>query len=296
MSKWLPVLIVLNFLAVQSWAVTYQTPMDESSWMVEGSIFECRMTHDIPFYGKGVFYKEAGEPATFDLKPATARFKTGKASLVSEAPVWKPKGNNVNLGLVSVSKGKDPLTLNETRSERILAELLAGQRIVITRKPWYGAESSARVVLSSVNFTGAYRQYVECLAALLPVNFRQIERTAIYFPSGKDRLRPSELQKLEHIAVYVKADPSVQSFYIDGHTDAVGNRGENLELSKKRAEMVAAILKEKGIPSDQIQVRWHGERYPVATNRTRMGRAQNRRVTIRLEKNGAPSVPDLARN
>ncbi|GAA5315599.1 MAG: flagellar protein MotY [Candidatus Pelagadaptatus aseana] len=283
-------------MAAHSWAATYQTPMDESSWMVEGSIFECRMTHDIPFYGKGVFYKEAGEAATFDLKPSRERFKTGKASLVSEAPVWKPRGKNVNLGLVSVKQGKDPLTLEEARTERILAELLAGQKIVITRKPWYGAEQSSRVVLSSVNFTGAYRQFMECLATLLPVNFRQIERTAIYFPSGRDSLRPSELKKLEHIAVYVKADPSVQSFFIDGHTDAVGNRGENLELSKKRAEMVATILRQKGIPPDQIQVRWHGERYPVATNRTRMGRAQNRRVTIRLQKNGGPSVPELARN
>lgn len=293
-STWL-MTILLGCLAVPAWANTFQTPMGDSEWRVEGSIFECRMTHDIPFYGSGVFYKGAGEPAVFSLKASTPRFKSGKASLHSEAPVWKPGGRNINLGYVSVQQGKDPVTLGESRAERVLAELLSGQKVVFTRKPWYGAESSSRVALSSENFARAYRQYVGCLAELLPVNFDQIARTAIYFPSGRDELRPTELRKLENIAIYVKADPSVESFYIDGHTDGVGGRGDNLELSKQRAEMVANVLRSKGIPDEQISVRWHGERYPVATNRTRVGRAQNRRVTIRLEK-GAPQVPDLARN
>lgn len=287
--------ILLGWLATSAWASTFQTPMGDSEWRVDGSIFECRMTHDIPYYGAAEFYKEAGEPALFNLKPSTPRFKSGKASLRSEAPVWKPGGRNLDLGYVAVRQGKDPVTLDESRTERVLAELLSGQKVVFTRRPWYGAESSAKVALSSVNFARAYREYVGCLAELLPVNFEQIARTAIYFPSGRDELRPTELQKLENIAIYVKADPSVESFFIDGHTDGVGGRGDNLELSKKRAEMVAGVLQAKGIPSDQISVRWHGERYPVTTNRTRVGRAQNRRVTIRLEK-GAPRLPDLARN
>lgn len=277
------------------WATTFQTPMDDSEWQVDSSIFECRMTHKIPYYGSGEFYKQAGESSVFNLKPSTPRLKSGKASLRSEAPIWKPDGRNINLGFVTVSKGKTPLQLPEIRAERVLAELLSGQRVVFTRQPWYGAESSTRVALSSVNFSRAYREYLGCLAELLPVNFEQIARTAIYFPSGREELRPSELQKLENIAIYVKADPTVESFYIDGHTDGVGGRGDNLELSKKRAEMVASVLREKGIPEEQISVRWHGERYPVATNRTRVGRAQNRRVTIRLEK-GAPEVPNLASN
>jgi outer membrane protein OmpA-like peptidoglycan-associated protein len=295
-NSFLSIIIFSLLFSVFSHGVTFQTPMGDSQWAVDSSVFECKMTHSIPFYGEGVFYKEAGESAVFNLKPQSSRFKSGKASMVSEAPIWKQSGRSVDLGLVNVRQGMSPVTLGESKSERLLAELLTGQKVVFTRKPWYGAESSARVVLSSVNFRGAYRQYMDCLTSLLPVNFDQINRTAIYFPSGTEVLRPSEIEKLENIAIYIKADPTVQAFLVDGHTDGVGPRGENLELSKMRAEMVASILRDKGIPTDQITMRWHGERYPVTTNRTRVGRAQNRRVTIRLERSGTPKIPALASN
>jgi outer membrane protein OmpA-like peptidoglycan-associated protein len=288
--------IVIILSSMLAHGATFQTPMDDSEWAVDSSIFECKMTHAIPYYGKGVFYKEAGEPSEFNLLPSSSRLKSGKASLVSESPIWKPAGRNINLGFVNVRQGENPITLPSSKSERVLSELFAGQKVVFTRQPWYGAERSARVVLSSVNFARAYKEYQTCLTALLPVNFDQINRTAIYFPSGTENLRPSEVRKLDNIAVYVKADPSVKSFYIDGHTDAVGGRGENLELSKIRAEMIASILQDKGIPSEQISIRWHGERYPVVTNRTRVGRAQNRRVTIRLGRSDAPKLPELASN
>jgi outer membrane protein OmpA-like peptidoglycan-associated protein len=59
--------------------------------------------------------------------------------------------------------------------------------------------------------------------------------------------------------------------------------------------MVSEYLSLKGVPKDKITTRWHGERYQVETNRTRKGRAKNRRVTIRLEKADAAKVPRLAR-
>ncbi len=273
----------------------FQASLDDSAWLVDSSIFECRMVHDIPYYGRAVFEHLAGYEATFQLRPQSPLMKSGKASLVSAAPHWKPAGKDINLGLVPVSQGRFPITLKAKQSARMLSELFGGQDLVFTRAPWYGAEQSAKVVLSPVNFQASYLEYQACLATLLPVNFEQIRRTAIYFPSSHDRLLPSELKKLDDIALYVKADDSVQSFYVDGHTDSLGPRGDNLELSQKRAEMVVQFLVDRGIASDKITSRWHGERYPVASNRSRKGRAQNRRVTIRLEKSGAPMIPPLAK-
>jgi len=280
-----------SFLSASAVAINFQSPMDESSWAVDGSIFECRLTQAIPYFGQAVFERLAGEPSSFYLKSKTARMRTGKASLEATAPVWKPYGQRDNLGWVDVAQGKQPVFIGSRQSMRMLAELSQGQEISITRKPWYGDEESLRVSLSTVSFQAAYRQYLDCLAMLLPVNFEQIARTAIYFPSGREELRASELLKLQHIITYVTADPSVTSFFIDGHTDGVGGRGENLDLSKLRAERVTKFLTDQGIPADQVATRWHGERYPVTTNRTRKGRAQNRRVTIRLEKEGGPSIP-----
>jgi hypothetical protein len=83
---------------------------------------------------------------------------------------------------------------------------------------------------------------------------------------------------------YLKEDPSVKAIYLDGHTDSEGIRGENLLKSERRAERVFNYLVESGIDSKTIAMRWHGERYPLATNRTKKGKAQNRRVTVRLSK------------
>ena len=290
---WVVMLMLLSGVSLA--ARPYQANLDESAWAVDSSIFECRMIHDIPYYGQAVFEHLAGYSAKFQLRPQNPLMKSGKASLVSATPHWQPGGKSTDLGLVPVTQGKFPVTLKAKQSARMLAELYEGQDLVFTRAPWYGAEQSAKVVLSPVNFQAPYLEYKACLAKLLPVNFEQVRRTAIYFPSGNERLLPSELKKLDNIAIYIKADESVKSYFVDGHTDSLGSRGDNLELSQKRAEMVVEMLVDRGIPADRITARWHGERYPVASNRSRKGRAQNRRVTIRLEKENMPDLPPLAR-
>ena len=280
--------------ASQVQSVTYMAPMDQSRWQVESSIFECRLTHSIPYYGDAVFFQRAGESQRFFLQEKTTRMQSGKASLVSEKPLWKPRGQTSNFGLTPVWRGEKPLKLNAKMSKRVLAGLYQGMRMVVTRMPWYGAETSMRVAMQPVNFRPAYREYLDCQTALLPVNFDQISRTAIYFPSGHDELAAKERRKLDNIVLYVKADPTVLGYVIDGHTDSIGARAENLALSQQRAEMVAAYLTTRGVEADKISIRWHGERYPVAGNRSRKGRGQNRRVTIRLDKGRSVVLPTAA--
>lgn len=284
-------LMAMVLLPLSAHSVTYMSAMGDSQWQVDSSIFECRLTHPIEYYGDAVFTRRAGEAQAFYLSEKTARMKTGKASLTSENPLWKPRGRKANLGLTPVVQGVKPLQLAEKMSQKVLAELHQGMRMVVTRKPWYGAEESMRVAMQPVNFRPAYREYLDCQASLLPVNFDQISRTAIYFPLGHDELAEKEKRKLDNIVLYVKADPSVSGYVIDGHTDGLGARADNLDLSQRRAEMVAAYLTSNGVDSNKISIRWHGERYPVATNRNRKGRAQNRRVTIRLDKGEMPTMP-----
>ena len=263
-------------------AVDYEADMGDSQWSVEASIFECQLIHDVPFYGDAVFYQQAGDSQKFQMKAHTPRLQTGQAALQARSPLWKPKGKNKDLGYIDVVRGNSPINLDTRMSQRILTELHQGMEVVFTRRPWYGAEKSIQVSLSSVNFRPAYQQFLDCLAHLLPVNFDQIERTSIYFGSDKEALLPSEVKKMDNIGVYYRADPTITAFYVDGHTDSVGARQENFELSRERAEMVVKFLTSRGIPEEKITTRWHGERYPVASNQTRVGRAQNRRVTIRL--------------
>lgn len=264
-------------------AITYSNFIENGGWSSESSLFACKLIHTIPYLGKAEFEKPAGEPMVFNLKANNPSLKTGQAQLVAAPPVWKSTSTRRSIGFVPVQERKLQVQVQGFKPERMLAELFDGQELVISRKPRYGADETTRVAITPIGFRAAYRDYTACLAALLPVNFEQIQRTSIYFGSDQFELTPSEQNKLDNIVTYLKADPIAQEFFIDGHTDAVGSQPDNLELAKRRAETVSRYLIKNGMPKDAFWVRWHGERYPVASNKDRLGRAKNRRVTIRLE-------------
>lgn len=67
---------------------------------------------------------------------------------------------------------------------------------------------------------------------------------------------------------------------LDGHTDNQGSEQYNLDLSKERAEAVAAAMEDSGFNGEWIQVRGLGPTHPVADNNTEEGRATNRRVSV----------------
>lgn len=266
-------------------ATVYSNFLDNGAWQANTSVFECSLVHSVPFYGDAVFETRAGESSRFYLQGDVHRFKAGEAALIARSPVWSEVSRRVELGAVEVAQQVRAIQLSSLATERMLTELYGGLELVFSRDPWYGAEDAAQLAITTVGFRPAYRIYLDCLAGLLPVNFDQIKRTSVYFGSTQfEDIQPSELRKLDNIVAYVKADPSVREFFIDGHTDSVGTREDNLVLAQKRAEEITRYLVNKGLPQDAITSRWHGERYPVATNETVGGRAKNRRVTIRLEK------------
>ncbi len=81
-------------------AVRYEPDITASEWRVQASIFECRMSHGIPFYGDAMFYQKAGEQQGFLLYADSARFKSGRATLTAIRPEWKKNGiKRKNLGI-----------------------------------------------------------------------------------------------------------------------------------------------------------------------------------------------------
>lgn len=69
---------------------------------------------------------------------------------------------------------------------------------------------------------------------------------------------------------------------VDGYTDSTGEEAYNVDLSKRRAQAVVDYVKSQGVNlGDRFVVRGFGEAYPVASNDTKEGRAQNRRVVLR---------------
>ena len=188
------------------------------------------------------------------------------------------------MGTVEVNDTGKPVILGEQRAYQLLNELYDGMSPAFVRPSWYQDNESVELQLSSVNFRKAYGQYRDCLASLLPVNFEQINRSRVHFITAKFELTRDAKTQLDDVVRYVKADSSVTGFYIDGHTDSIGRRLYNLELSKQRAEAVTKYLVSNGVDEAMITTRYHGERYPVIDNSSAKNRYANRRVTLRLER------------
>jgi len=106
---------------------------------------------------------------------------------------------------------------------------------------------------------------------------------AIYFNSGRSSFRPGVTGKLDLIAGIMKEYPDA-NFNIEGHTDSQGAAASNLSLSERRAKAVLDYLSSHGISASRLSSIGYGEDYPIADNATRAGRAQNRRVEIKLRK------------
>lgn len=284
--RWVPLWCLLSacVLVAGARAEQFRGPVAQANWQLDASVFECRLVQPIPRFGSAVFTRRAGEAQRFVLQQANRHLANGEAQIRAEHPEWRETAQAEALDAVTVQSGAQPLVVDWQRSQRLAAELRTGRRLIISYAPWDGRAQAAEIVLEPVGFRAGMDGFNDCLSGLLPVNFDQVQRNALYFPAGYVDLPESELEKLDRIALYASADDRVTHFYVDGHTDGVGLRAENLELSRERAEMVTQYLVERGVPERKIITRWHGERYPVGSNRDPEGRAENRRVTVRLER------------
>jgi outer membrane protein OmpA-like peptidoglycan-associated protein len=217
--------------------------------------------------------------------------RAGKAALVLEAPKWRPGSTVRDLGYVAVNEQTRPVKVDSRLASQMMDGLLAGMLPTFTRRARFN-EDTVRVELSSVNFSNHYEDYLTCVASLLPVNYRQVERSRIFFKVDEFSLSEDDQATLDKVILYANADPSVTAIYVDGHTDVTGRRIYNRRLSKDRAETVNSYLIRNGIASEMITTRYHGERYPVAKSAAKNGHARNRRVTVRLERGTIPSGND----
>ena len=102
-----------------------------------------------------------------------------------------------------------------------------------------------------------------------------------FFDFNKSVLKPEGKAKLSDLVDKVKAI-NLEVIIAVGHTDSVGSDSYNQKLSMRRAEAVKAFLVSKGIEKARIYTEGKGEKQPVADNKTKEGRAKNRRVEIEV--------------
>jgi len=272
-------------------AQMYSADLTNSEWKVSASPFACSLTHNIPVFGKAVFSRKAGGAEAFYLESqGKVVFPAGVAGAETLPPQWRNDLVPVPLGAFAVVAGNQPISLKTVQIAPLVAQLTSGMNVMYSSQPVVTASSNSsvmRVVLNAKNFNAGYKSYQQCISDIIPYSFAQVERTFINYAEKPEGLTASNKADLTKVARYVKADPKVVGIFVDGHSDNSGTPEVNEAMSKQAAEWVSAYLTAQGVAADKITTRWHGDKFVIANNKIAAGRAQNRRVTVRLEDEAA---------
>ncbi|MCX2450175.1 OmpA family protein [Pedobacter sp. PLR] len=103
----------------------------------------------------------------------------------------------------------------------------------------------------------------------------------LYFEPGKSTLKPESQEQLNNIAAILVAYPVV-TLKLGGYTDSTGDAAVNKRISNERANTAKNELVKLGIDQKRLEAEGYGAEHPIASNDTPEGRAQNRRIDIRV--------------
>jgi outer membrane protein OmpA-like peptidoglycan-associated protein len=106
-------------------------------------------------------------------------------------------------------------------------------------------------------------------------------RGDVTFDTDSAIVRPGLYSEIERIATILIKYPDTV-IQVEGHTDSTGSESYNMDLSARRAEAVKNLLVQKGVGPSRILTMAFGESNPIASNEYDYGRAQNRRVEIKV--------------
>jgi OOP family OmpA-OmpF porin len=103
----------------------------------------------------------------------------------------------------------------------------------------------------------------------------------IFFDPGKFDIKQECTPAIDSLVTIFKTNERFRA-EIAGFTDDVGNDGENVRLSQRRADAIRNYLIKKGVPSNRVLAKGYGEKFPLASNGSEVGRASNRRTEVKV--------------
>ena len=180
----------------------------------------------------------------------------------------------------SVETTQERTRQNETRIATVDAKADAAGRSAVEAGTVAGAAANATKEVDG-RLTGRVNE-VETSARRLIYEVTLSEDEGD-FTFGAATLPSEAKARLDQMVTQLKADPKGVFIEVEGHTDNVGQAAYNQQLGLERAETVKRYLyAQHQVPLHKINVISYGEDKPVAPNTTRTGRAQNRRVVVRI--------------
>jgi len=114
---------------------------------------------------------------------------------------------------------------------------------------------------------------------VFPEGKKELVLQGVFFDTDKWDINDASKAVLDQVAESLKANPDTK-VEVGGHTDSSGPDKHNMDLSEKRAHAVRDYLVSQGVAESQLTWKGYGETKPVADNKTKEGRAQNRRTEL----------------
>lgn len=254
----------------------YVQPAEQARWQNQGDAFHCSMQQTVAGIGHVSFVLTPDQPLTLILDIIKPNMLLQQATVAGRNADWQPAERLIE----SVSYTADNLTQVQARFSGPALGLL--QHIDLGY--WLDFElrtsdAAANIVLTSVDGRQAVNKFRDCTADMAPLSWEQVRDHQLQFETGQRTVSAEQLEFLEKVVRYLSKDSSVTKILIDGHADDTSGNIANRLLSQERADDVAARLIEFGAKAGMIEVRAHGNRYPVSKGGTGL---HNRRVLIRL--------------
>jgi outer membrane protein OmpA-like peptidoglycan-associated protein len=264
----------------------YGADLEHANWqLTNNSRLECTLSHQIPNYGEAKFYSTANRKMNMEFELDMMRLPDtySLAEVRSVAPNWRPGKSGRTIADMKLYKQFAP-SLPKKVAWNMLNELEQGMNPTFYYNDWYSDNERISVGISTAKFNRVYQEFIGCVGNLLNYNFDDISYTVLNYQFGGDSLTKSSKKRLSMIAEYLALDKNLELVLIDGYTDSYGGRNDNLKVSNRRANTIREHFVKNGIDPSRIEANGYGEKRHIASNNTIIGRAQNRRVVIRMEQ------------
>jgi outer membrane protein OmpA-like peptidoglycan-associated protein len=238
--------------------------------------------------------------------------EAGKA--VQEAEKAKETEDILQMGYIAERKTQFAVTIADGKvAERDIDKLNVEKAEMNARKQTLEAERARKEAAAETEKAAKAKSAAEMEAAkaakakaesdqlmkeLASLKAKQTERGIVLtigdvlFATGKADLSPDADKSVAKLAEFLKKNPN-RNVLIEGHTDSVGKDDYNLALSRKRADSVKDKLVEDGIEAGRITAVGYGKTFPVASNDTKAGKAQNRRVDVVILNEGVKAESQI---
>lgn len=209
------------------------------------------------------------------LEPSTQKATfSGTVSAASGGPVS---------GATVVVDGPESRELTTDESGKFSAEVPTGSYTVGISAPEYQATRKTVDIGPESDGSSTFSLEEGGNSSLVELGEEKIKvEERVSFASGTAQIDEESFEILDAVAAKLRARPDIEKLEVQGHTDDVGSKSDNMELSEKRADAVVDYLTDEGISGDRLQAKGYGPEQPRVPNISDRNRRMNRRVDFKI--------------